>query len=494
MSVTTDASVSSSPVARWLVAGEVTAASLLAARLWSFAMITPAFDWNSARLFPAFLLAAGRSPYFPAMTGPATGWIYGPIMPLLMMPATLAPTITSAMVVAAAINLAVFLLPIALLLDDAARQCGLAGRRLAIGVIGLGLLPVVPRLEYYLCYIQSDQVAIALSLLASWLLIRHLSSGSTAALGAAATLAVLSVWTKQIAVAVPIAHVLYLAARRRDPKATWRYLQWFALTGAGVSLLMIAIFGFDPLVYNLWVVPAGNHLKAAATAWKANPLELLLEIAPSLIVAAVSWRVARRRAAGVFNRRPALRALIELLLILAACQLPFGLLGAAKIGGGTNSFHLAVTLYTAAALCAVAAAGTWQERIPRRDFSLVAVAAAALCMAASSVAFPLRMTPDPSLEAARVLAAPRRGQIYFPGNPLVTWWTERKVYHLEYSLIDQAVAGYPVTKERYWAYLPPDLRFWVIRSEMEPGLATQLLKPHARLESGGYVIFLVSKP
>ena len=356
-----------------------------------------------------------------------------------------------------------------------------------------GLLLLVPRLVEYLFWIQSDQVAIALSLFSCLFLVRHQASGSRTALCLAATLAVLSVWTKQIAIAVPLAHVTYLVVIKRDLRLAFRYLEWFSIVGIGISLLMIRLFGLDPLVYSLWIVPGGNHLKDSATVWMANPLELLKETGLSLIMVGVFWRVAGRRKPGGFNRWPNLKALVELLLTLAVCQLPFNLLGADKIGGGTNSFHLAVTTYVAALLCGVAAAGAWPEVIKRRYFTWMCVGAAVLGAAVTSIAYPMRLTPNPSLEAARILAEGHRGQIYFPRNPLVTWWTEKKAYHLEYSLIDQAVAGYPVSKERFWAYLPSDLRFWVIPSGSDPGLATRLLKPRGRLESAGYVILFVSK-
>jgi hypothetical protein len=457
-------------------------------------MITPALDWNSARIFPAFLMAAGQSPYFPAMAGPATGWIYGPIMPILHMPASMAPTITSAMVVSACINITAFVLPILVLADYAAKQCGLVHERIAISVTCLGLLLAAPGLSDYLLWIQSDQVAISLSLLSCLFLVRHEASRSRTDLCLAATLAVLSVWTKQIAIAVPLAHMAYIVVIRRDLKWAYRYLGWFSIAGIVVGTLMIRFFGLDPLVYNLWIVPSGNHFKGRASVWLANPLGLLKEAGPSLIVAAILWRVADRRKPSRFDQHPSLKAVITLLLTMAVCQLPFNLLGAAKIGGGGNSFHMVVTVYVMAILCAVAAAGAWQNVIKRVHFTWMSAGAALLGAALTLIAYPVRLTPDPHLEAARILADGHHGQVYFPRNPLVTWWTEKKAYHLEYGLIDQAVAGFPVSKERYWAYLPSDLRLLVYPSRLDQGLATQLIKLGGRLEGADYVIHYVAKP
>ena len=351
---------------RWHIAGEAAAAILLGATLWSYAMMTPALDWNAARLFPAMLMAAGRSPYFPAMSGPATGWIYGPIMPMLHLPASLAPTITSAMVVSACINAAAFVLPILAVADYAAWRCGFRRERLAIAVTCLGLLLAQPGLNNYLLWIQSDQVAIGLALLSCVFLARENLVG-------AAALAVLAVWTKQIAIAVPLAHAVYLIALRREPTDALRYIAWFAVIGIAVSAVMVRLFGLEPLVYNLWIVPSGNHLKDWQTVWIANTLELLKEGSPSLIVAAACWRVA-----GDFHRWPNLNSIVKVLLTLAVCQLPFGLLAAAKIGGGNNSFHLVGTLYTVAIVCAVGAAATRRETLRRRHFTWTSVAAALL--------------------------------------------------------------------------------------------------------------------
>lgn len=465
---------------RWLRGLEVAAAGLVGVILWGYAMMTPAIEWNAARLFPTMLLAAGRSPYFPAMQGPATGWIYGPVMPLLHLPAALAPTITSAMLVSAWINAAVFLLPILLVADYAARQCGLTPERLAVAVAGVGLLLAWRSLNNYLLCIECDQVAIGLALLSCLCLAREQLIG-------AAALAVLAVWTKQIAIAVPAAHLLYLLAGKRR-SAALRYLEWFGGIGVAVSAVFVGAFGLAPLVFNLWIVPAGGHLKDWRTVWLANPWLFVREAGPSAVVAAGCWRLA-----GGFARWPRVNALAKALLTLALCQVPLGLLGADKLGGGDNSFHADATLYALAVVCAIGLAATRRATIRRRHFTWAATAAAVLGMAVTVTAYPVRLRPDPHLAAARMLATRYPGRIYFPGDPLVTWWTERKAYHLEYGLIDQAVAGYPVSARRYWKYLPADLRLEVHPVGVGDGLAAQVATVKGRFELDDFVILTLAR-
>ena len=104
-----------------------------------------------------------------------------------------------------------------------------------------------------------------------------------------------------------------------------------------------------------------------------------------------------------------------------------------------------------------------------------------------------RLTPAADLEAGGVIAAGHRGEIYFPRNPLVTWWTERKIYHFEYGFFDQALAGHPATEARLAAWLPPRLRYIVYQDDGLDHPMTRLLPGFERtVRSPGFAIHVAA--
>jgi len=59
--------------------------------------------------------------------------------------------------------------------------------------------------------------------------------------------------------------------------------------------------------------------------------------------------------------------------------------------------------------------------------------------------------------------------------------------------MDQWVAGYPVSRRRYWEYLPADLRLLVYSLGHEDSLVPLLFKIKSRLQVDSYVILVVAK-
>src|SRR5258708_6147722 len=110
-------------------------------------------------------------------------------------------------------------------------------------------------------------------------------------------------------------------------------------------------------------------------------------------------------------------------MVVALIQVPLGVIGASKIGGAENSFH-AIYYFTAAAWFELAASRGLAARWIRRRIVVSAVVAALAGLFGVVSLTGWRMTPAAHLEVSCSLATAHRGEILFPRNPLVTWWTE----------------------------------------------------------------------
>src|SRR5207237_1437277 len=149
-------------------------------------------------------------------------------------------------------------------------------------------------------------------------------------------LAALAVWTKQLAIGVPAAQVLWLAWSA-GPRAATRHAGRLLVAGVAIAAVCVAIFGWEDLRYNLWTVPSHHPLKGGVGFWLGQLGSLSLACLPAVAV----FAFVRMRGAAP-GRASALVA------VMALVQLPLGALGASKIGGGENSFH-AIYYFTAAA-------------------------------------------------------------------------------------------------------------------------------------------------
>lgn len=459
-------------------------AGLLMAGLtyWWGVAATPEGDWNSIRLYPSFLLAAGISPYNLPGVGPVTGWIYGPVMPFLHLPATLAPSLTSVMMTSALINLVALLAPLAVIVHAAARESGAdAAGKYTRQLLLLSLVPLLPALRGYMTSITCDPPAIGLTLLSCWRLAAAGPAGRKRDLAAAALLAVLAVWTKQTLVGVILGQLLYLVLFERPRARLLPYLAWLALTGAAVTAALVGTFGWDRLFINLWLVPAGHPLKSGSALWGIG-IDLARQVLPMAgLLAFYAWKV---RTGKMAAPSPVIGRHLGMLVTVGVVLLPFGLLGGAKLGGAGNSFH-AVAFFFCAVLVALVA--TW-PRGARPELRLVGLATVGAGMGALILGAEcgFRLAPSPRLELQAAVARARPQEVYFPYNPLVTWWTEKTAYHAEYGLMDQAMAGYGSSRSHYLAHLPPRMRIVIYPPNPAGELAPQIFSDlQRRLEEPG---------
>lgn len=418
--------------------------------LWSIAAAVPEMAWNSARLYPTHLIAAGISPYPTPNVGVTTGWIYGPIMPLLHLPATWASSLPWALVVSGIINQAALLVPAGGLVWVALRSSGMPRVESLLGLIGFfGLFLIVPQTRNYLFWIHCDQVAIGMAIASCWSLARVLVGRSSSTLPAAA-LAAAAIWSKQVAVLLPVGQLLVLAWSTRDARRVLRFALELLAAGLAFAAVFVVWFGFDALAFNLWTVPAGHGFKSASAFGEALG-QFIIVAAPATV--ATWWAMRRLTPNQVF-----ISGLLRTLLVCGWLQAPLQLWSATKIGASQNSVHATVLLLLAGmiSLWMVFQAFAWWQKPHWRLAAVAILVAAGANQAATKL--PTVLIPSKALFSDVSLARIYPGETYYPDNPLITFWAEKAVYHLEYGLVDQAAAGFPVGPENYREFTPSDLR------------------------------------
>ena len=90
------------------------------------------------------------------------------------------------------------------------------------------------------------------------------------------------------------------------------------------------------------------------------------------------------------------------------------------------------------------------------------------------------------LDQADAFARQLKGHIWFPWNPLVTYYSERRFYHAEDGMFVRFVTGYPLTYDHARAHLPAD---WTVTAllgqDVDWGIALSLQPSTAASSKAG---------
>jgi hypothetical protein len=440
------------------------AALAAAAWLWACWCLFPVKVWNDVRLVPTFALAHGQ-PLYPGETTGAVGtWIYGPLPPLLLWPATWASTAARALLTAGALNL---LLTVGAIAAVCAAWPAPTGRplrradRLVAATLAIALWPGAT-----FQFLQADNFTVALGLVGNLLLVR---TRTNAGRWGAAALAVAGLACKQTSLGVPLAQIAWLGAVAGRGGAL-RHLGRCAILGLAGGAAIVGAFGWERIRLNLFVLPS-------ALPWTDEPFHRLLGLAPELSIHLLAPALVL-----LFCRRAVWARESPLLLPSLAwlCTLPPGLLSLMKIGGTINSLQ-GFTLWLPAALLVGLAAA----RSARRASWLLAggaLAVVTICGArlARLPTLPWRPLVD-HYRQADYLAQTFRGEIWFPWNPLVTVYSENRFDHGEDGLYVRFLAGHAITQNHARAHLPPQLCVIALpRGAADWGIALSLLPAGAR--------------
>lgn len=436
------------------------------AYLWWGWCVFPLSDWNEIRLAPAFALRHGLTVYAPAGGGPLSTWIYGPLPILLNLPATFAPDATAAILTSGVINLLTLFGPLAVLCGcaEALRPLAAPGRIFALAACVL-LLP-----GSSLAFQVADHAAVGCGLISTWLLVRGSSPAQRSVAGAALCCA-LAVAAKQTSVFLALAHVIHLASGP-DRALLGRYL--IALTAAGLALagVCVAAFGFTPLWFNLVEIPArlpwGDGLMKLGLRWP----QLAAYLVPP-----VGLLILWRRFAPWSGTETEIGRLVRCGAIAFCTVLPVGLLAFFKIGGDLNVLHSWSYLMPVLVIGGVA----WLGARPRASRWLTLVAGGLIALRAPH----WRETPaqplTPHLAQAAGLARFAPGTVWFPNNPVVTFYTDRRLYHVEDGLATRHLAGVGIREAEFRRHLPSPLAAVVYPASYPSPFALQLLSDYTQV-------------
>jgi hypothetical protein len=427
----------------------------------------PFSDWSGARLASSASLLYGYRLYYGAEEGPALATLYGPVSMLLYLPSLLSRSVTGAVLLAGSVNVACMLLPL-LVLHRRGLQAGGWSRIAALigfAVAGVAVFAASPT-QSMSGDIHVDAPAVGLGLLSCALL--QGGPPSWIRLAASALLAVLAVWTKQIEVLLLPALLTY-GALRFDRRSLRRQLVCLAAIGAGVSLVFVAVFGFDDMRFNMFSIPYGHLLRFGAGGTWASAYQLALECLPFVLGIALAMALERGSGRVRWLERDWLQRDWLLPVLAALFLFPISALARTKLGAWENSYH---ALYYLIAGSSLALASVLRST-GLAGRTLVAVAAAATAawafVPSGSLAGLSRLgslANNPQEQAFRFTRA-HSGQAYFPWHPLATAYAEGKLYHFDYAVLDRDFAGYRLSPAHVRAFVPEDLRYVIFHRERQ---------------------------
>lgn len=429
--------------------------------LWGAWCEFPSWAWNDVRLAPAFAVRHGINPYPLIGEGPLFTWIYGPTGIFVNLPATLATTAKAAVQTACAINLLTVLGPLAIVFFGSAE---LRARGLAVPALALALATLlVPRAT--LLFQVADHSAIALGLLSCWCLARD-AHPSGARLCAAAALCAFAIWAKQISVFLFLAQIVFLLVSG-ERTAAIRYAGWVALFGLAALGAFVGLFGFENLWLNLVAIPGRlpwTELwpRLAMRSWSLVA-QVLLPLLVLLGIWRKGWWPTKEREHGRF---------FQIAVLAAVAMLPIGLVAFFKIGGDTNSLHFSHYLLPAFLLA-------WLARdnsaIPAATFRLLAVVAIALAANAKYLTALPAHPRTRHFDSAVELAATYPHALWFPQNPVLTFYLDTRLWHSEDGVLTRYAAGHRIREPDFRRHLPPDLKGAVYPGTVDFPFAMPLL-------------------
>lgn len=437
------------------------AAALLALWLWTRFCRFPSIPWNDMRLAPTIALAQGWPIYPLAESGTINTWMYGPLPVLLFWPASWASSAADALMIAAGMNAALTLVPLALVCF--LWPVGGNGPHVRLGRFAalLGSFALWPELHYSVLF--SDNLAVACGLIGNLILVR---SRAPVALWAAAAIGTAAVACKQIALGIPLAQVVWLGVTAGRTEAL-RHAVRCVVAGGAIGGAAIAVFGWAGLWFTLVRIPgsfgwAPDLAQRLGMVWSA----LAIQVA----VPAIVMLLLRRRFTA-----PALR----LAAITWLCTLPLGLAGLLKLGGWTNSIHSFVLWLPPVLATLLAAPPAERHRWPALLGAGLLAAGIACGRLWHEPRLDLRPRIDDYRQAERI-AAQYRGAVWFPVHPLVTLYSDRRYYHDEDGMYVRIKAGKTPSPAHAASQLPPAMRMMAFRNDWSDwGIARRMLPAQA---------------
>ena len=457
---------------RRLEGGLIAAAVAAAATwLWLSLCIFPLRSWNDIRLAPTFALKLGL-PLYPGADGAASTWMYGPLPVWLHWPSTWATGPGEALLIAGAINMLLAVSAIVVVcLAWPTPQAGplpLGGRLLAAAIT----IAIWPWANWQ--FLQADNYAVAFGLLSNLALMR---SNKPPVGWLAAGLATAGMMCKQTSLGVPLGQVAWLAATS-GPRPAVQHIGRLFIAGCGwVAILLLTN---DPA--RVWFTAI---ITPASLPWAESVADRFVHLLPymalHLVLPVAAWLwLAQRQATGDL--------LLPSLAWLVA-WLP-GLASAFKTGGTLNCLQGFLLWLPPAAVVMVAAL----SMLPWGNVIRVGLACVTIVILGGRIATrPVRLweplTAVAAYGEAFELAQRLPERAWFPWNPLITIFSESRLYHVEDGLYVRSLIGRPVVSRASRLHLPPRFSAIVVSNQGSTwGIAEKLLPgPLEKIDLGSWM-------
>jgi hypothetical protein len=407
------------------------ATAIFLAVLWHALCLMPLVQWNPARLSSAFALSRGLPLYALRDSGAHLGWFYGPIFPIWHLPATLFSNPTHALVAAGAWNILTWLIPIALVL----RVAGVGRYAAATGTLLAALLMVGSSVTNYgIYFVHVDAVCLALQFVACVGLFRAVRTGGRHGLHLCAFAVAAAVWTKVIALFLVPALLCWLwHERRRD--LIRPFLFWCLVYGGTLTALILAAFGAEEVLFNVWFIHAQNPWRGGLTLLASEVWHLASSAWVWLPAVAFAWWLHRTAPRGSAAPTDGARPLLRLLLWAALWLAPLGLTAVLKAGGGLNSLHSTYYLFVAGMVVLTRLMNRPAARSLSTSFLFLLATAVPAWTATRLIANSgMRWTPDRTQEELLTAARREPGRYYFPWSPMITIIAENRISPLDDAL------------------------------------------------------------
>ena len=410
--------------------------AVMAALFWSMLCSAPTVPWNTARLSPSFALARGLPIYALRDSGAHLGWVYGPVFPLCYLPAGITDNPTLGLMIAVVLNIVALALPMFLVFR--ATLGGFRGIALQMTLLGTALLLANPITNIAFYFIHVDRLCIGWALVACVALHARVTRSWRPGFPVAAVAVALAVATKQVAVVLIPATLIWLWHEGHG-RLLLRWIFWLATICGALAAACFAAFGAEEVLFNAWLLFSRMPWRGGWAMAGTNLLEVLASCWLWCLGGFLAWLTMRT----IKDVRPAAEAgsFARLLGWIALVQAPLGLTASLIVDAELNSIHAPTYLLMAGLVLSGSMLGRWREstistKSIRPWFALGFITLLAVCTDLWLVLkWPgVVWTPYRGLE--EVLAAVRHspGKIYMPWNPLVTIIAERKIYPFDEAL------------------------------------------------------------
>jgi len=438
---------------------------LLAAQAGAGILNAPSFVWNEIRLARSMALLHGFSLYLDRdAAGPVIGTLHTPVSHCLYLLAAGLHSPTDALLAGSFLSVLLMFVPLGWVLLRASegirdRLFVAAGAFLFCGF----LILQAPGTFHTASMIHTDAAALAFATLACGIFCNPREPITVPQVWLAGVACVLAAGSKQTMAPVALAVALFVGA-----SAGARLLAHFgaavAVGGAGLLGAILAFVPAHAFLFNTVTLAAHRPLKDGyiellVKSYREGKLDALPALFPMLLLAGFQWARAERRP----DLRELMRANRWLAFALAAVAL-IPVTAKAIVSSGTDVNHMGLMLY----LLFVAAGLAIEQCLADPGKSLLHVSGWMCAVLGilvgiapgAEITLPsrLRDVRQNAPEAALRYELRHPGRAYFPWNPMASLQSSGRVYHLDYSIYDREITGYPLTSHQVEAGLPAGFR------------------------------------